>query len=98
MEWIKVSDQMPPEDTDVLLCYKKGKSTWRGRTGVFITQGFLSYEPKRLSGGDKETEKFWTERGYGFVFYDYTERLIQNLQSKSANKVTHWAKLEVPEN
>lgn len=97
MNWIAVSEQLPPLEKDVLLCYKKGKnSNSKGRSGKFITQGFLRDDLARKTWMTVEHIK---ELGFNeeLVWYDYTERQIQNTRSLcSKNEVTHWAELEFP--
>jgi hypothetical protein len=84
-EWISVKDRLPPLNECVLILYSKGnKSNWTGRKGRFITQGFYSEEVI----WDKSIRKIW---------YDYTERQIQDLGSNSKNCVSHWMPLiELP--
>ena len=96
MKWISIEKQMPPENTNIMLYYNKGKkSTYGGKLGGFVVQGYLFDEAKRLAKVEDGLDaQFWRDHGRGLTFFDYTERQIQSLMAKkSTNKVTHWAKM-----
>ena len=100
IDWIKISDEMPPESLDlqnplyVMLLYeKRGKSSYRsrGKKGIFVTQGYLIDDAKRCASEINPVE-FWINNGYGLTFYDYTDRQIQSMTAKaSKNNVIAWS-------
>jgi hypothetical protein len=97
IKWISVTDQLPPLEKPVLLWFRKGSRSNRGgRTGWFITQGFLRDDLARQTWLTPEQR---AELGYEneLVWYDYTERQIQNTRSASKNKVTQWAEIRFHE-
>ena len=89
MEWINPEEQMPELNKPILLKFKKKvKSQYSsGKIGTFITEGVLIDKAIELSGGKKAVEAQWRKRGYGPMFMDYTNRLIQGLDSKKPNSV-----------
>ena len=92
-DWINTKDQLPPENKNILILFKKGKKTKGGNIGTFITQVYLENEAKRLAEGP-QNGNFWVNLGYGLCWFDYTSRQIQNMNAKnSANQVIYWTYL-----
>lgn len=87
IDWIDINVQMPPVTKDrndikhIIIAYAKtGKNYWSylGQKGLFMTQGYLFQDCE-----DKP-----------IIFYDYTDRQIQNLSAKaSKNMVMYWAEM-----
>jgi len=73
--------ELPEIGKPVLLKYKKGsKSYYTGQKGEFLTQGY--YLEKKFDW-DPILRRVW---------YDYTDRQIQDLNAKgSKNEVIEWA-------
>jgi len=94
MNWYKVEDRLPEDDKMILLCYRKGRPTRRGRLGVFITEG---YRRETTRHSYDHTTKEWFATGTGeYEWYDYTDRLLSTEEAKNShNEVTHWS--ESPE-
>lgn len=93
LDWIDINEKMPPLTTDrndikhIVIAYAKtGKNycSYLGQKGLFMTQGYMFQKPgENLDGSEKN-----------IVFYDYTDRQIQNLNAKaSKNKVMYWAEM-----
>lgn len=79
-DFTKVSDSLPDFDVPVLLRYnKKHKSHGgKGQKGTFLTQGYLH-------------QRFLLDEEI-IEWFDYTDRLIQNVNSKSPSSVViDWA-------
>jgi len=81
-QWIPVEKLLPTLNTDVLILYNhKPKTSWRGKSGTFMTQGKLA------TSWGSTTKLEWE---------DYLGRAIESLSAKASNnKVTHWQPLLV---
>lgn len=103
MKWIDINDRLPKYHQKVLVYYEKGKGRNTDKQSVII-QGYFCDYPQDIADGHKDTKQsngverrsFWSEH-YGFTWFDYAERQIQDLSAKtSKNKVTHWMPLPEP--
>lgn len=95
MNWVSVNDRLPKQGERVLLLYCKAKKSGHsgGSIGEFMTEGYLLDRAETLANESLD-RAFWVRNGYGFAFFDYTDRQIQSLTAnKSTNQVTHWAEL-----
>lgn len=87
MNWMKIEEKKPEYHKQVLLKYLKGKRE-------VITQGYFC-DYAQDCAERQLTVEFWRDRGYGEVYFDYSERQIQALNAKtSKNKVISW--MEIP--
>ena len=96
-KWISVKDELPKFHDKVLIRYLKNKVP-------VITEGYYcdhaqdTADSCRVYNGETvngtHTKEFWTRAGYGYIWFDYSDRQIQNsLAKKSKNEVTHWQPL-----
>ena len=99
MEWVKVSDNLPPHMKEVLAAYKNDAGVYRriramythGRT--VLAEDFYDFDCEYESDYDEETGKDWVRAGW--------HELIDNWGDYSSVEVcegyiTHWMPLPAP--
>lgn len=87
-EWVSVEDRLPEENKIVTVkYYKHKKGNWSGNTGIFITQAYyVERDHFNFDGNFLYRSKEW---------YDYTDRLIWDVNSQSKNKVISWTTITI---
>lgn len=87
-EWISVEERLPEENKIVTVkYYKHKKGNWSGNTGIFITQAYyVERDHFNFDGNFLYRSKEW---------YDYTDRLIWDVNSQSKNKVISWTTITI---